>query len=440
MGFLQKVGAFLGSSEDFPLGEVPQEERKGYISMGFVLLGFTFFTSTMFAGAQIGSAYKFWPDLVLIICLGNFLLGSYVALLSYIAQKTGYNSVVLCRYTFGDFGSKYTDFIFGVTQIGWYAWGTAAAAMVFTKMLGMSEVWLIPGMIFFGYLFCTTSYIGYRGINLLSNVAVPAMLLLIIWSLAIGWKDVGGFQGLQAITPQEPITFAAALTVVFGSFVSGGTQSTNWSRFSKTASIAVITSMAAFFFGNGLMIFIGAFGGFVYQQPDMVEVLLLQGLWIPALIMLFFNMWTTQDNAIYCCGVAGCNFFRSNKRRMFTFIAATLSTILAIFGMYNWLIPYIVVMGTIIPPVGGIIMADFFYKYRRRMPRVTEVKFAKFNFVGITAYVIGALFAYFSPGVPPINGIVSAFIAYIVIEKIFDSMKLQQDRVVVVEKGNNVAG
>lgn len=438
MGVVKKVSDFLGSSEDFPLGEVPQQERKGYWSMGMVMLGFTFFTSTMFAGAQLGSAYKFWPDLVLIIILGNFLLGTYVAFLAYIAQKTGYNSVVLCRYSFGDMGSKYTDFIFGVTQIGWYAWGTAAAGMVFTKMLGLGEAWLIPAMIFFGFLFCSTSYIGYRGIALLSNIAVPAMLLLIIWSLTIGAKDVGGFEGLQSIIPKDQLTFAAALTVVFGSFVSGGTQSTNWTRFSKTSRVAVITALAAFFLGNGLMIFIGAFGGFVYQQPDMVEVLLLQGLWLPALIMLFFNMWTTQDNSIYCCGVAGCNFFRSNKRRAFTLGAAALSTALAIAGMYNWLIPYIVIMGTIIPPVGGVIMADFFYKYRRHMPRVSEVKFAKFNFVGISAYAVGALFAYFSPGVPPINGIISAFIAYIIIEKVFNSLKLQQDRVVVIEESKAI--
>ncbi|MGI6685298.1 MAG: cytosine permease [Bacillota bacterium] len=431
MGVIKSVISFLGSSEDSPLGAVPEQDKKGYISMGMVLLGFTFFTSTMFAGAQIGVAYKFWPDLFLIILLGNAILGGYVAILGYIAQKTGYNSVVLCRYGFGDIGSKYTDFAFGITQIGWYAWGTATIAMVFSKMLGLDQAWLIPLMIFFGFLFCSTSYIGYKGLNLLSNIAVPAMMILIFWSIAIGAKDVGGFEGLQAIVPQEQITFAAALTVVVGTYISGGTQSTNWSRFAKTPAVAVICSLAAFFIGNGLMIFIGAFGGFVYQQPDIVEVLMIQGLFIPAMIMLFFNVWTTQDNAIYCCGVAGCNFFRSTKRRMMTLIAAAISTVLAIAGMYNWLIPWIVLLGTVIPPIGGVMMATFFYKYRGNMPRVEEVKFAQLNYVGVCAYLVGALFAYFSPGVPPINGIIAAIVGYIVFDKLFTAFGINHEHEVI---------
>ncbi|WP_227763916.1 cytosine permease [Zhaonella formicivorans] len=412
--------------QDFPLGEVPEHARKGMYSMATVLLGFTFFTSTMWAGGKLGVSYKFWPDLVGVMLIGNFLLGIYVAILGYIAYKTGYNSVVLSRYSFGDWGSKWPDFVFGITQIGWYAWGTATIAMVFVKMLGLSESLLIPFMIFFGFAFCWTAYIGYRGLEALSVVAVPAMTILIIWSFIISVRDVGGLEGLVKIVPKEHLTFAQALTIVFGTFVSGGTQSTNWSRFSKSAKIAIISSLAAFFVGNGLMIFAGAFGGYVYQQPDIVEVLLLQGLWLPALVMLFLNVWTTQDNTIYNFSVAGCNMFRTENRRLFNLGGAAIGTMLAIAGMYNWLVPYIILLGTFIPPIGGVIMADFFIKNKRQYPKLSQVKFKKFNYVGISAYIIGALVAKFSPGVPPINGIVASVIAYTVLDKIAVTLNLSQ--------------
>ena len=37
------------ASEDFPLSEVPETNRKGFWSLSAVLLGFTFFSATMWA-------------------------------------------------------------------------------------------------------------------------------------------------------------------------------------------------------------------------------------------------------------------------------------------------------------------------------------------------------------------------------------------------------
>lgn len=415
------------AGEDFPLEAVPESARKGLWSISMVLLGFTFFTATMWGGGKLGVAYKFWPDLIWVVIVGNLLLGTYVAVLGYIAFRSGLNSVLMCRYSFGDWGSKWPDFVLGFTQVGWYAWGTATVAIVFTELLKLSGSWQIPLMIFFGFAFCWTAYIGYRGLEKLSTVAVPLMTILILWSLVIATKDVGGLQGLSKIVPTETLTFGAAVTVVFGTFVSGGTQATNWSRFAKSASIAVWASLFAFFIGNGLMIFAGAYGAYVYQEADIVQVLARQGLLLWGIIMLFLNIWTTQDNTIYNFSVAGCNLVRTEKRRYFTLGGAAIGTILAIFGMYNWLIPYLVLLGTFIPPIGGVIMSDFFIKYKGSYPKLSEVKMKKFNLAGIVAYILAAAVAKYSPGVPPVNGIIAAFVLYAVLDKLLAAVGLSQD-------------
>ncbi|MDT9086553.1 cytosine permease, partial [Escherichia coli] len=76
--------------------------------------------------------------------------------------------------------------------------------------------------------------------------------------------------------PSESMSVAAAITVIIGTFISGGTQATNWSRFAKTPKIAVIATLAAFFIGNGLMLLTGALGTMIYQQADIVDVLIAQ--------------------------------------------------------------------------------------------------------------------------------------------------------------------
>lgn len=397
---------------DYPLSEVPSGDRKGLFSTAILLFGFTFFTATMFAGGKIGMAFDF-TTLLWAAVIGNLLLGLYAAALGFIACRSGLNSVLMGRFCFGEVGSKLSDMLLGFTQIGWYAWGTATVAIVLVKILGLPEGLTIPLMVLFGFGFCLTAFVGYKGLDLLSRVAVPAMLVLLVASLWIATRDVGGLAGLLAVEPSESMSLSVAITLVFGTFVSGATQATNWTRFARSGRVAVLASLLGFFIGNGLMIVAGAYGAIVYQQPDVVEVLVLQGLSMAAVIMLFLNLWTTQDNTIYNFAAAGCNLLRTSKRKTVTLAGAGIGTLLAIGGMYELLIPFLILLGSIIPPIGGVIMADYFYGHRARYPKLADARLPAFNWVGLGAYLIGALSAYFSPWVAPLVGIAVAALAYV---------------------------
>lgn len=404
-------------NSDYPLSEVPGSERKGLLSTSVVLLGFTFFTATMWAGGSLGIAFSF-GELLGVILIGNLLLGAYAAALAHIACKSGLNSVLMGRFCFGEVGSKLSDFVLGFTQIGWYAWGTATIAVVLVKTTGLPESLEIPLMVLFGFAFCVTAMIGFRGLDLLSRFAVPAMMLFILISLYTGMVDVGGLSGLVGQTPSESMSFAAAITVVIGTFISGGTQATNWSRFARTPKIAVIATLAAFFVGNGLMVLTGALGAMIYQQADIVDVMLAQGFVVLAVLMLFLNIWTTQDNTIYNFAVAGCNLLRTDKRRVVTVAGAAIGTGLAVGGMYNLLIPFLVLLGTFIPPIGGVIMADFWLNHKGRYPTLADVSLPAFNWIGLASYAAGSGMAYFSPILPPLVGVIGAALCYAILLKL----------------------
>ena len=402
---------------DYPLSEVPASARKGLLSTSLVLLGFTFFTATMWAGGSLGTSFSFY-QLLLVILIGNLLLGTYASTLAYIACKSGLNSVLMGRFCFGERGSKLSDFILGFTQIGWYAWGTATLAIVLIKTTGLPETLETPLMILFGFAFCVTAMVGYKGLDWLSRFAVPAMMLFILLSLYTGLTDIGGLSVLVGLTPTDSMSMTAAVTVIIGTFVSGGTQATNWSRFAASPKIAVIATMAAFFVGNGLMVLTGAFGALIYQQADIVDVLIAQGFVVIAVLMLFLNIWTTQDNTIYNFSVAGCNLLRTDKRQLITICGAAIGTILAVGGMYNLLIPFLILLGTFIPPIGGVIMADFWLRHKGRYPKLDEVSLPAFNWCGLGAYAVGSSAAYFSPVLPPVVGVICAVLGYMVLSKV----------------------
>jgi len=92
--------------QDFPLTPVPMDQRKSVWSMGLVLLGFTFFTATMWAGGSIGVAFDF-STMLMVLLIGNLLLGTYAAILGYIAAKSGLNTALMSRFTFGEWAASF---------------------------------------------------------------------------------------------------------------------------------------------------------------------------------------------------------------------------------------------------------------------------------------------------------------------------------------------
>ena len=399
-------------SEDYPLSAVPKTARKPFWSLCLLLMGFALTSTTLFAGGALGPAFSI-PQLMAVIIIGNLILGAYCAALGYIAAKSGLTTVLMARFSFGNVGSRWVDFILGFTQIGWYAFTTAVVVQVLLELLGVpSQGFLyIVLVLFFNYAFCATAYIGYRAIDWLSRLAVPAMLVLVAISLAIAFRDFDG----TLPEPTGAMNMGAALAVVIGTFISGGTQATNWSRFADSGKSAVISTLSAFMLVNGILVFAGAFCTLIYGSEDLIKALATQGILAGGVILLILNVWTTQDNTIYAFSVAGANMFRTHKRHAFVLGGATFALVLTLSGIYELLPQYLIFLGTVIPPVGGIIMVDFWLRHGGRFPKLSS-KLPTFNWAGVIAYVIGSVVAYVTGnagvGIGPVNGIVTAAVVY----------------------------
>lgn len=399
-------------AEDYPLSAVPTTSRKPFWSLCLLLMGFALTSTTLFAGGALGPAFSI-PQLITIIIIGNLILGCYCAALGYIASQTGLTTVLMARFSFGNVGSRWVDFIMGFTQIGWYAFTTAIVVQVLLELLGgPSQGFLyVLLVLFFNYAFCATAYIGYRAIDWLSRLAVPAMLILVAISLALAFRDFNG----TLPEPTGSMNMGAALAVVIGTFISGGTQATNWSRFADSGKSAVISTLSAFMVVNGILVFAGAFCTLVYGSEDLIKAMATQGILAGGVILLILNVWTTQDNTIYAFSVAGANMFRTRKRHAFVLGGATLALVFTLSGIYELLPQYLIFLGTVIPPVGGIIMVDFWLRHGGRFPKLSS-RLPAFNWAGVVAYVIGSVVAFVTGnaglGIGPVNGIVTAAVLY----------------------------
>lgn len=284
----------MSHDNDYSLGPVPKTARKGVVSLTLVMLGLTFFSASMWTGGSLGTGLSF-NDFFLAVLIGNLILGIYTSFLGYIGASTGLSTHLLARFSFGSKGSWLPSLLLGGTQVGWFGVGVAMFAIPVQKATGIDTNALI---VISGLLMTVTVYFGISALMVLSMVAVPAIAILGGFSVFSAVDSIGGIAELQKIQPAEPMDFSVALAMVVGSFVSAGTLTADFVRFGKKPMGAVAITMIAFFIGNSLMFIFGAAGASVTGQSDISEVMIAQGLLIPAIIVLGLNIWTTNDNAL----------------------------------------------------------------------------------------------------------------------------------------------
>ncbi|GIU21752.1 cytosine permease [Shewanella sp. MBTL60-007] len=400
----------MASDNNYSLSPVPKSARKGVFSLTMVMLGLTFFSASMWTGGTLGTGLSF-NDFVLAVLIGNLILGIYTSFLGYIGAQSGLSTHLLARYSFGLKGSWLPSLLLGGTQVGWFGVGVAMFAIPVQKATGIDTNLLI---IISGLLMTITVYFGIGAIMILSAIAVPAIALFGGYSVLQAVDTVGGMDGLKALTPETPIEFSTALALVVGSFISAGTLTADFVRFGKKPVNAVFITMFAFFVGNSLMFIFGAAGAAATGQADISEVMIAQGLLIPAIIILGLNIWTTNDNALYASGLGFSNItgLPSKYLSLFNGVIGTLCAL----WLYNNFVGWLTFLSAAIPPIGGIIIADYL-RNREKYKDFANAKFTTVNWAAISGVMIGVLAGHLLPGIVPVNAVLAGAISYLLLDE-----------------------
>ena len=407
----QYKGDIMSKDDNYSQGPVPQQARKSLVSLAFVMLGLTFFSASMWTGGALGTGLRF-NDFFLAVLLGNLLLGIYTAFLGYIGAKTGLSTHLLARYSFGIKGSWLPSFLLGGTQVGWFGVGVAMFAIPVSKATGLDTSMLI---LFSGVLMTASIYFGISALTVLSVIAVPAITILGCYSVGLAVIDVGGLEALKALVPSKPLVISDALALVVGSFISAGTLTADFVRFGRSVKAGILVPMIAFFLGNSLMFIFGAAGAAVLGKADISDVMIAQGLLVPAIIVLGLNIWTTNDNALYASGLGFANITGLSSQRL-SIINGLIGTLTALW-LYNNFIGWLTFLSAAIPPIGGVIIADYLKNYRRYGTFQTA-HFININWVAILAVAIGIAASMLLPGIVPVNAVLGGIVSYLLLDPI----------------------
>ena len=85
---------------DYTTQAVDRAGRKSTLSMFMVMLGFTFFSASMWVGQQLAAGLNFW-GYVWALLLGGLILAAYTGSLGWIGAESGLSLDMLARKSFG---------------------------------------------------------------------------------------------------------------------------------------------------------------------------------------------------------------------------------------------------------------------------------------------------------------------------------------------------
>ena len=392
------------------LNAVPESERRNFFQLVFTWIGYVFTVTIMSAGGNIANgAANFW-QCIAAVYTGYAILFLLAILVSYISQKTGYSFGLLTRYSFGAYGSRFISFFTMVTLLGWFSINCYLSGSVTHTLF--PAIPQIPASVVFGALYTLTALKGQKIMNKLGLVATILVFIVGLVAIVFGVRDAGGFQALTAIQHEQTKTFNDLVTLAVGSVVCGVI---GWvpdiMRFSKGPR----TSLGVMAVGMGLagpfMLIIGIIGMMVYSQYDIAMILQEQGFLAFAFVGLIGNIWSTAQGNVYSSGLNLASIFTKVSREKLIAIFGVCGIILGTFGLYRHFSSWLSFLATVFPPMGGVVIANYFVTWKQDLPDVNKASFPPFVILSFVAFALGIASKYVIHfGFTTINALLVSFV------------------------------
>ena len=407
-----------GTMEKRAITQVQPEEKQSTLSLTMIWVGGVISAPALMVGAILMGGLSL--QMTLLITLLAF--GVQVAIMSLNgieASDTGYPLTVILGKTFGNTGSRYilaglitlTQGLQAAVQIGVCGGAFVAALGAFGIPFPM---WL--SMILWGGIMVLSAVYGFTWMTVLNYVAVPFLVVVCLYGTIKSVGMYGGFSAVLAYEPAQQMDFVSALAIMIGIFACGTIVCTDLTRYAKDRKATVISSVLGILPAMLLIVAMGAIMSVGAGTTDLTELFVKLNMPIIGVLALLLATWTTNTTNFYQSGLAFTRFCgaKDGKRPLLTAIIGVIATVLAVLGALDFFVPMLNAFSVMIPPIAGIMMADYWIIGKGKKENWGIIP--GFNFAGIGAWIAGMAVGFFvNVFSPAFNSIVVGMIVYLIL-------------------------
>ena len=407
--------------EDDAFVPVPQSERHSWWRTSFIWAGSSICVPVIMIGALLIAGLNM-AEMILATLIGSAILSAIFCLQGMEGTDTGLPTAIVARSAFGKVGAGFiVSFVLASTLVCWAGTDCQVAGESFLQILSMSGVSVNREacIIVLGLIMLVVSILGEKIIAKLNMVAVPALILLCIYGIVtcLGQVDIAA---LFFAEPVEPMSLVEGVALVIGAQAVGSTIAPDYHRFCrnrKESCMAVLVGIPPYLL---FLMIAGAVMGSATGETDISLVIANLGIPIVGLTVLVLATWTTMATDAYTGGLAITSLLHlpGTKRAAATAIAGVCGILLAVFGIMDYFASFLTIMAACIPPIAGVMIADYWIVKRGKPENWKEGK--GINWFGVIALVAGVATAMLVPfGIATINGVIVSFLLYLALMRAF---------------------
>lgn len=355
-------------ADQYAHSAIPAAERVSGWRVGMIVASFSIGLPDFLNAAQIGMALGLRQAILasllagLCLCLGG-------SLTSRVAVRTRLSTYALIERSFGHGGAAIINSAIALISFCWFG----VNASFFGEALGgaarANGVRIdMPALIVGGAILMTVStIIGFRALDRLASIAVP-VLAVVLGTVAVLAVRHHGVTTASSPHPPVPLRFGIAVSALVGSNMLAVATMPDLARFIRSERGAVGAMALSFPVAAPIMMTVSAIPALALHETSIASLVMRLGLGTPVLFLLVLPTLTVNALNLYSASLALSTVLPSVRLWIFTVAGGVIGTGLALAGIIDAFIPFLLLLGIVIPPIAAVYAIDVLVLAKRPVP------------------------------------------------------------------------
>ncbi len=283
--------------------------------------------------------------------VGGLLSGSLGALSAYCGARTRMNLAMLADEAFGVIGGRIVKMVIALSLVGWVGvilsvlGATAGAAIHSIYGVTFDTAWIAIAA---AIVVTMIALRGVKGLEHVGMVIAPLLLALIAWTFYKGYPNVA------PTAMPATLGFGAAVSAVVGEYVVGIVIQPDYGRFVRRPVGAGVAAGLALGVAFPCILTLAAIPTFRSGAADLIGVMVMVGIGLPALALLVLGAWIDASACLYSGSLSLTNQVKRFKLPWVTACSAAIGCIIAVLHAETVFMPFLAILGVAFPPVAAV--------------------------------------------------------------------------------------
>lgn len=377
-------------TRDYSTSPVPPEKQTAGWPIFAVWVGGIISVPIIMVGVTLALSMPIQQALTAIV-VGQLILAIIATLTAYVGAKTHLSTAMILRVVFGSVGSHIPTIFISLALLGWFGFQAEIFGQSFQKMLintlGLDisvDVLTIIGAV----IMSTTAIIGFKALNILSQITTPLLFLLLLipfWTL---FNDQG-MDVFKNYDVEQTLSIGSAISMIIGSWAVGASVTPDISRFGKSVNAGAGATFLAFSLAAIALLIMSMALVVVSGESDFTEIMYVAGWGVPAMIILMIATWTTNDTNLYLSSLSLTAVFQKYRKWQVATICAIIGTVIAVAGVVEHFIQWLIFLGVAFAPAAGVYVTSFLFD-RQKFEEIDFTSLPKIKNKPLISWVLGA--------------------------------------------------